>query len=77
MSKPGGAVNAGTHVGSGNRAMAAEFNERYTRIHYGATVSWKGRHSPTSEYMPHQGPRECGRRIYGGVRNVPKPHGVI
>jgi hypothetical protein len=66
MSKPGGAVSQGPHVGAANRMCARQeafthFNERYAGYNY-FTVG-KNRVRSTSKYMPHQGERECARRV--------------
>jgi hypothetical protein len=74
MSKPGGAVSAGVHVGAGNRVMCDRQNERYyasfadqtagrvsLRTYYTFDVLGRKVYS-TSKYMPHQGARERNRR---------------
>lgn len=64
MSKPGGKIPAGIHVGSGNRILAERFNRAY-RQKNGWDSVLGNRHAPRSKYMPHQNEREYARRRKG------------
>ena len=84
MSKPGGAISQGPHVGAANRVMCDKVARRYfrnwlagdtrtvERTHYTFTTASGTRIHSSSKYMPHQNVREMNRRAMQEARRVEK-----